>query len=116
MGHLRSREPTLASVDCRCTARNWVGVSLVTDLKAAGQCAMVVETTGASDFRNGILRLGEEFGGGAQAGLEDKLVGREAEDPFDEPGKAGVRQAGLPGEDARGERAPRSETPGIPSP
>lgn len=59
---------------------------------------MVVKATGKGDFGNGIRRIGEELGSDAQACLEDELVGCEAENPFDEPGKAGGLQAGVPGE------------------
>jgi hypothetical protein len=55
---------------------------------------MVVEAASASDIGDRILGVTQEFGSGAEACLQDELVGSKPVDPFDETGKARGVQAG----------------------
>jgi hypothetical protein len=44
---------------------------------------VVIKTAGVSDVGDGAVGFGEQACGNGQARLDNKLIGRDAEDPFD---------------------------------
>ena len=70
--------------------------------EGASERAVVVKAASASDIGDRILGVTKEFGSGAEACLQDELVGRKSVYPFDEAGKAGGVQAGDVGKPAGG--------------
>jgi len=67
-------------------------------MKGAGQGAVIVKTAFVGDIGYRAVAFPQQTGGLRDSGLDDELIGSQAEDAFDEPGEANGGQTGAAGE------------------